>query len=59
MRIYRIAAMFKTFGFEEKIIKSFRQHYRKVLGMLKDPSMERQADEQFAKNKEVYFVRLI
>jgi len=55
MRIYRIAAMFKTFGFEEKIIKSFQQHYRKVLGMLKDPSMERQADEQFAKNKEVYF----
>jgi len=30
MRIYRIAAMFKTFGLEDELLRSFESHYKKM-----------------------------
>jgi len=50
MRIYRLAAMFKTFGFEDKLCQSFKSHYiKKISGQPSSPEeiMDRFNDKKF------------
>ena len=53
MRIYRIAAMFKTFGLEEKLSQSFKQHYKRMLRSFKDPAERKKYQMQFYKKKQI------
>jgi len=53
MKINRIAAMFKTFGLEEKLEESFKQHYKKVMNMIKDPSVKENAYSTFSEHKAI------
>jgi len=54
MKITRIAAMFKTFGLEDKLSQSFKQHYKRMLREMKDPSVRRKYQRLFFKDKEIY-----
>lgn len=54
MKIFRIAAMFKTFGLEDKLVKSFMQHHKKLLSAMKDPKVRRKYQRQYFKDKEIH-----
>lgn len=51
MRIYRIAAMFQTFGLEDKLVNSFDRHYKNFLRRVSNPTVRRKELRDFNKSK--------
>ena len=54
MTNYRTAAMFKTFGLEEKLTKSFVSHWRSLIRRARDPIERRKMLRKFRMGKPVY-----